>query len=97
MTAHQIVLAQRYALESSIASGGVATVWRARDDVLARPVAVKILHPQLAEDDAFVERFRREALSAARLAHPHIVSIYDTGSETVRDDGTEQHYIVMEF
>ena len=97
MTADQGVLAQRYALESSIASGGMATVWRARDDVLARPVAVKILHPQLAEDDAFVERFRREALSAARLSHPHIVSIYDTGSEASDVNGIDCHFIVMEF
>lgn len=95
MTADSTTLAQRYALESVIASGGMATVWRARDDVLARPVAVKIMHPQLAEDDAFVARFRREALSAARLAHPHIVSIYDTGSEA--QEGVDRHFIVMEF
>jgi eukaryotic-like serine/threonine-protein kinase len=88
-------LAERYALESSIASGGMATVWRARDDILARPVAVKILHPHLSEDAAFVARFRREALAAARLSHPNIVSIYDTGSE--KQDGTEKHFIVMEY
>ncbi len=75
----------------------MATVWRARDDVLARPVAVKILHSQLAADESFVERFRREALAAARLAHPHIVSIYDTGSETHEEDRIERHFIVMEF
>ena len=97
MTTDPITLGERYVLESSIASGGMATVWRARDDILARPVAVKILHPQLAADEAFVERFRREALSAARLSHPHIVSIYDTGSETSEQDGIERHYIVMEF
>ena len=97
MPAPSITLAHRYALETKLASGGMATVWRARDDVLARPVAVKILHPQLAADDAFVERFRREALAAARLAHPHIVSIYDTGSETHEDDGIERYFIVMEF
>ena len=99
MTADSLTLAQRYALEDVIASGGMATVWRARDDVLARPVAVKILHAQLADDDAFVERFRREALAAARLAHPHIVSIYDTGSEPAAEAGSvgQRHFIVMEF
>ena len=97
MTADSITLAQRYALENVIASGGMATVWRARDDVLARPVAVKILHAQLADDEAFVERFRREALSAARLAHPHIVSIYDTGSEAGAGHHGQRHFIVMEF
>jgi eukaryotic-like serine/threonine-protein kinase len=89
-------LAERYALDSSIASGGMATVWRARDDVLARPVAVKILHPHLSQDAAFVARFRREALAAARLAHPNIVAIYDTGAEP-HPDGTERHFIVMEY
>jgi eukaryotic-like serine/threonine-protein kinase len=91
-----VTLAERYALDSSIASGGMATVWLARDDILARPVAVKILHPHLSEDAAFVARFRREALAAARLSHPNIVSIYDTGSQTY-PDGTDRHYIVMEY
>jgi eukaryotic-like serine/threonine-protein kinase len=88
------ILAERYVLEAPIASGGMATVWRARDDVLARPIAVKLLHPHLAEDESFVERFRVEALAAARLAHPNIVSIYDTGSES--SDQQIDHYIVME-
>ena len=76
MTPEPIRLAERYILESTVASGGMATVWQARDDVLARPVAIKILHPHFTQDEGFVERFRREALSAAGLAHPHIVSIY---------------------
>lgn len=97
MTDPSLTLAHRYALNERIASGGMATVWLARDEVLARPVAVKVLHPQLAADEAFVERFRREALAAARLSHPHIVSIYDTGSETHDDDSVERHFIVMEF
>ena len=97
MTAPSLTLAHRYVLNERIAGGGMATVWLARDDVLARPVAVKILHPQLAADEGFVERFRREALSAARLSHPHIVSIYDTGSETHEGDGVERHFIVMEL
>ena len=88
------VLAGRYELLAEIASGGMATVWRARDQVLARTVAVKILHDHLASDDAFLERFRREAVAAAGLTHPHIVSIYDTGD--MEADDSRCHYIVME-
>ncbi|HEX2040046.1 MAG TPA: protein kinase [Acidimicrobiales bacterium] len=84
-------LAGRYRLVAPIARGGMAEVWEGHDDVLARPVAVKILHPHLAEDDGFVERFRREAVAAARLAHPGIVATYDTGE----DDGVA--FIVMEL
>lgn len=72
------VVAGRYRLEGALASGGMATVWRAVDEVLARPVAVKVLHRRLAADPDFVARFRREAVAAARVAHPSIVGIYDT-------------------
>ncbi len=92
-----ITLAERYVLESEIARGGMAIVYKARDDVLARPVAVKVLHSHLADDEAFLERFRFEALAAARLAHPNIVSIYDTGAEQPDPDGEARHYIVMEY
>jgi len=71
-------LGGRYELVHRIAIGGMAEVWEAEDTVLARPVAVKVLLSHLAADDAFVTRFRREAVAAARLSHPHIVSIYDT-------------------
>jgi eukaryotic-like serine/threonine-protein kinase len=91
-----LTLSERYVLEEEIARGGMGIVWHARDQVLARPIAVKVLHPQLSRDEAFLERFRREALAAARLAHPNIVSIYDTGSE-VGPDGIERNYIVMEY
>ena len=74
-----------------IATGGMAQVWRARDPRLGRDVAVKVLHSHLADDGAFVERFQREAVAAARLVHPSIVSIYDT----VSSDGYEA--IVMEL
>src|SRR5690606_18122506 len=84
-------LAGRYRLERRIASGGMASVWEAHDEVLARPVAVKVLHPHLGADQQFVARFRREAVAAARLAHPSIVAIYDTCSQA----GTEA--IVMEL
>ena len=89
------VIGGRYRLEELVASGGMAAVWRATDEVLARTVAVKILHPKLAGDGAFLERFRHEALAAASLTHPNVVAIYDTGSDRVGD--LEQHYIVMEF
>lgn len=85
------MLGRRYLLEERIASGGMASVWRAHDEVLARTVAVKVLHDHLAEDGAFRERFRREAVTAARLAHPNIVGLYDTGT-----DG-DYVYLVMEF
>ena len=72
-------LAGRYVLEAPIASGGMATVWRARDEVLARMVAVKVLRSDLADDPILAERFHREALAAARLSHPGVVAVYDTG------------------
>lgn len=90
-------IAGRYVLGSQISKGGMATVWRAKDEVLARPVAVKILHPHLSEDEAFLERFRREALAAARLSHPNIVSIYDTGSQPRGEGEPDLQYIVMEL
>jgi serine/threonine-protein kinase len=85
------LLAGRYRLEHLVATGGMAQVWEATDEVLTRRVAVKLLHPHLAADASFVERFRREAIAAARLAHPSIVSIYDTCT-----DG-EVEAIVMEM
>ncbi|MDQ3958413.1 MAG: protein kinase [Actinomycetota bacterium] len=87
-------VAGRYVLEDLVARGGMGTVYRARDEVLARPVAVKILHPHLSEDPSFLARFRREAVAAAGLGHPSIVSIYDTGTDA--SEGVERHYIVME-
>ena len=86
-----VALAGRYRLRHVIATGGMAEVWKATDDVLGRPVAVKILLGQLAADDSFVERFRREAIAAARLGHPNIVATYDTGL----DAGVA--FIVMEL
>jgi serine/threonine-protein kinase len=85
------LLGGRYRLLDLIASGGMATVWRARDEVLARIVAVKLLHDHLAADAAFRERFRREAIAAAKLTHPNVIGLYDTG----RDD--DRVYLVMEF
>ena len=85
------LLASRYRLNRPIASGGMAQVWEATDQILTRRVAVKLLHTHLANDESFVKRFRAEAIAAARLAHPSIVSVYDTFSE----DGLEA--IVMEL
>src|SRR5439155_9963124 len=80
----------RYQVMTRVASGGMGEVYRAHDAVLARDVAVKLLHPQLAGDRGFVERFRREARAAAILNHPSIVVVYDWGST----DGT--YFMVME-
>jgi serine/threonine-protein kinase len=85
------VLGGRYRLDAEIARGGMATVWRGEDPLLARAVAVKTLDPALAEDEALRTRFRREAVAAAAVAHPNIVATYDTGE----DDGIA--YIVMEL
>jgi eukaryotic-like serine/threonine-protein kinase len=87
----QSVLGDRYQIEASIGSGGMAEVYRGFDPVLSRTVAIKVLSPQFARDSSFVQRFRREAQAAARLNHPNIVGVYDTG----QDDGTQ--FIVMEF
>jgi beta-lactam-binding protein with PASTA domain len=84
-------LGGRYRVEGELGRGGMAKVYRGTDSVLGRPVAVKVLSPQYAGDANFVTRFRREAQAAARLNHPNLVQVYDTGS----DDGV--HYIVMEF
>lgn len=96
MPSQLIRLGERYKLESEIARGGMGTVFKAHDEVLARRVAVKVLHENLSRDDAFLERFRREALAAARLTHPNIVAIYDTGADEGQGGG-ERHYIVMEY
>ena len=87
----QSVLGGRYRLEASIGTGGMAQVFRGQDTTLDRQVAIKILAPQFARDPSFVERFRREAQAAARLNHPNIVNVYDTGV-----DG-DTNYIVMEY
>ncbi len=85
------VFAGRYELLEKIAEGGMARVYRGRDQLLKRTVAVKVLKDQMSGDAAFIRRFEREAQSAAALSHPHIVSIYDVG---VEDD---TYYMVMEY
>jgi eukaryotic-like serine/threonine-protein kinase len=81
----------RYVVIGRAGSGGMAEVYRARDELLGREVALKVLNRRLSTDKTFVERFRREAQSAANLNHPNVVSLFDYGS----DGGT--YYIVMEF
>lgn len=86
-----VILNQRYRLLERAGSGGMATVYKAQDLMLRRLVAVKLLHEGLTSDDAFLERFQREAHAAANLSHPNIVTVHDIGQDGHR------HYIVMEF
>jgi tRNA A-37 threonylcarbamoyl transferase component Bud32 len=90
-----LLLGGRYRLQRLIAKGGMAEVWEGHDEILTRAVAVKILYPHLAVDDNFVARFRREAVAAARLSHPNVVSTYDAGIE--KTGTTTTAYIVMEL
>jgi serine/threonine-protein kinase len=87
----QVIFNGRYELHHRLGRGGMAEVYLARDQLLDRPVAVKVLFPALATDAGFVERFRREAQSAANLQHPNIVSVFDWGEA----NGT--YFIVMEY
>jgi serine/threonine-protein kinase len=88
---HGTVISNRYALGDRLGSGGMSSVYMATDSVLERTVAVKVLAEHLSDDEKFVARFRREALAVAKLIHPNIVQVYDTGV----DEG--RHYIVMEY
>ena len=74
--------ASRYELNHLIARGGMAEVYRAHDLLLDRPVALKVLFPELSVDRSFVERFRREAQAAANLSHPNIVPVFDWGEDS---------------
>jgi len=84
------LLGGRYQLGEMIGTGGMADVYIAKDQRLARQVAIKILRSDLAKDPAFVSRFRKEAKAAAGLNHPAIVAVYDSGEEPAP-------YIVMEL
>lgn len=90
-----IILGNRYQLQDLIGVGGMAKVYKATDRLLQRDVAIKILKDQYAEDDEFVKKFSNEALSAARLTHVNIVSVYDIGEDMI--EGKKIHYIVMEY
>ena len=85
------VISNRYELEGRLGSGGMSSVYKATDRVLERTVAVKVLAEHLSDDEKFVARFRREALAVAKLIHPNIVQVFDTGVDA------DRHYIVMEY
>jgi serine/threonine protein kinase len=89
----QILIGGRYGLRDPLGSGGMAEVFLAHDEILERDVALKILKERYADDEGFVERFRREAQSAASLNHPNIVRIYDWGGT----ENGEASYIAMEY
>jgi eukaryotic-like serine/threonine-protein kinase len=96
MTEHRsasVEIAGRYRLEGRLGFGGMSTVHLALDLRLERRVAVKLLAEHLAEDPTFVSRFQREAQAAARLVHPNVVQVFDSG----QDDTTGQYFIVMEY
>jgi hypothetical protein len=103
MTALGTVIGGRYRLEAEIGRGGMSTVYRAFDTVLERPVAIKLMHREIAADADQLERFRREARSVAQLNHPHVVTVIDAGEELSPDGhrpgeadvGTP--YIVLEY
>ncbi|CAI8795139.1 Serine/threonine-protein kinase PrkC [Brevibacillus sp. IT-7CA2] len=84
-------LGGRYQIESRVGGGGMAIVYKARDLILNRPVAVKVLRSQFGTDEDFVNRFRREAQAVASLSHPNVVGVYDVGQEG------DTHYMVMEY
>ena len=91
------LLAGRYEITAPIATGGMGEVWRARDRVLDRTVAAKVLRSEYMSDPSFLARFRNEARHTAALTHPNIASVYDYG-ETVDDSGTQQlAFLVMEL
>ena len=95
----QRILAGRYAIGEFIGQGGMATVYRGTDTKLGRQVAIKIMRANLAGDEAFRLRFRQEAQSASRLAHPSVVRVLDAGDDLIQtSDGPQRlPFIVMEF
>jgi eukaryotic-like serine/threonine-protein kinase len=100
MTLLGTVIGGRYRLDGEIGRGGMSTVYRAYDTVLERPVAIKLMHREIAADSDQLERFRREARSVAQLNHPHVVTVIDAGEEEGDAGGEEaisSPYIVLEY
>ncbi|MGO9321989.1 MAG: protein kinase domain-containing protein [Solirubrobacteraceae bacterium] len=103
MTLLGTVIGGRYRLDAEIGRGGMSTVYRAFDTVLERPVAIKLMHREIAADSDQLERFRREARSVAQLNHPHVVTVIDAGEEASPDGAHGLHgtvgtpYIVLEY
>ena len=89
--AENTLVDSRYRILRRLGSGGMADVYCAEDNHLGREVALKVLHRRFAQDEEFVERFRREASAAAGLQHPNVVGVFDRG----KHDGT--YYIAMEY
>lgn len=96
MLSSEVVLSGRYRLDERVATGGMGDVWRGKDLVLGRQVAVKVLLPALVSDPDFIARFRAEARIMAALRHPGIVQVFDTGEDDLPDGGRAD-YLVMEF
>jgi eukaryotic-like serine/threonine-protein kinase len=90
------LLARRYRLIDNIGAGGMSVIWRARDEVLDRVVAVKVLAPSLAADAKFRDMVREEARAAAQLVHPHVTAVHDYGEE-IAPDATVTAFVVMEL
>ncbi|HZE04937.1 MAG TPA: hypothetical protein VE127_06925, partial [Solirubrobacteraceae bacterium] len=97
-------LPERYRIRRHLASGGMASVWCAEDQVLGRTVAVKVLDERFADDDVAMRRFKREARAAARVSnHPHVVTIFDVGDLEASESagapagGSPRPFIVMEY
>ncbi len=105
MTVLGTLLGGRYRLEAQIGRGGMSTVYQSFDTVLERPVAIKLMHREIATDSDQLERFRREARSVAQLNHPHVVTVIDAGEEALPDanypgadgGGVGTPYIVLEY
>src|SRR5215475_15011094 len=85
------VLSGRYRLEAKLGSGGMSTVYLAKDETLDRPVAVKIMHREMSEQEDQLERFRQEARSVAKISHPNVVAVIDAGEDSGHP------YIVFEY
>src|ERR1700724_729717 len=98
MTVLGTLLAGRYRLDAQIGRGGMSTVYRSFYVVLERPVAIKLMHREIAADSDQLERFRREARSVAQLNHPHIVTVIDAGEDSAADgEHPVAPYIVLEY
>src|SRR5271154_6575166 len=103
MTVLGTLLGGRYRLDAQIGRGGMSTVYRSFDTVLERPVAIKLMHREIATDSDQLERFRREARLVARLNHPHVVTVIDAGEQPGDaeggggEDSSGHPYIVFEY
>src|SRR5208283_1421227 len=101
MTLLGTVIGGRYRLDAEIGRGGMSTVYRAFDTVLERPVAIKLMHREIAADSDQLERFRREARSVAQLNHPSVVTVIDAGEEhfagAEHPGSVGTPYIVLEY